>query len=113
MPPALGRVRSIASALCSIIARKRFSLRFHGALAPREAPGGERDQGEHRRRGEQRAHADEPGLLAPGREHRGLGGAGGDEQRKAAYRRRRDQHVLVQTGLGGPAVEAPAGFHRL
>ena len=45
------------------------------ALAPREAPGGERDQAEHRRRGEQRAIEHQPGLVAPRREHRALVGA--------------------------------------
>ena len=45
------------------------------ALAPREAPGGERDQAEHRRRGEQRAVEHQPGLVAPRREHRTLVGA--------------------------------------
>ena len=77
------------------------------ALAPREAPGGEGDQAEHRRRGEQRAVEHQPGFVAPGREHRLLVAAARHQQREAAHRRGREQHLIVADRARGPALEAP------
>ena len=76
------------------------------ALAARESPGGERDQREHRRRGEQRAVEHQPGFLAPRREHRLLVPAARDDQREPAHRGGRHEHAQVGERAGRPSLEA-------